>query len=406
MLKIRFFILAMLLSFFMLASFYPAYSEQQLESAHPAWFNNPNLDGYFGAVGIAANKAEGYSKQKRLAISIAREVLAKQLNLIVESDLSIENELVKKGMSEEYTSKLKSISTHSSKEILRDAVTKGEWTDPATGELYIWLVIEKSQGIDILGKPLMKQASGLVKDVVARGSCAVVNMSAEQARLVALQRARANAIEKAVGVEVVSTTLVTNFELAVDLIKTYSKGYIVREKVEWLPLSQYRQDASMAPIPEYRVKINADIYIPEKKVQPIGLKARLNNTIFRAGEKAYIDISVEREARVAVFNFTADDKVLMLFPNEYESENTFTAGKPFRFPPSISTIELEVQNLPGHKRDAEALFIVAMDGRHKRDFALMFKSLTAMEFDTFFKRYAELADYSEDVILPYEIAGD
>lgn len=378
-----------------------------LKDGYPAWFYQPNYKGYFGAIGAAVKRSDGnYYKQKQLAKRSAEEALARQVGVMVESKLSLEKELVKKELSEEYVSTMKSLSKHDSKEFLRNAVVKDEWIDTKTGELYLWMVIEKSQGRERVDELFKRQVSGLVKGVKSEGSCAVVNMSAEQARLVALQRARANAIERAAGVEVASTTLVTNFELAVDLIKTYSKGYIVREKVEWLPLAQYQTDTSTAPIPEYRVKISADIYIPEKKILPIGLTARLNNTIFRAGEKATIDINVERDATVAIFNFTADDKVVMLFPNGYEPENALSGGKPFRFPASSSPIVLEVQNLPGHKRDAEALFIVAMDGTHKRDFAKMFKALTPMGFGEFFKRYSEIADYCDDVILPYEIAGD
>jgi len=385
---------------------YAAPDDQQFAGTFPVWMGNPNMGGYIGAVGVAASQDGGYARQKRLAITIAQEELGRQLGIIVESELSIEKLIVQKGLSEEYSSTINSLSKHNSNEYLTNAVVKDEWIDPATGELYLWLVIEKHQGEGMIDESFKRQSSGLVKGVEARGSCAVVNMSAEQARLVALQRARANAIEKAAGVEVSSTTLVTNFELAVDLIRTYSKGYIVREKLEWLPLGQYQKDASMAPIPEYRVMIIADIYIPEKKFVPIGLSARLNNTIFRAGEKARIAISVEREARVAVFNFTADDNVAMLFPNDYEPDNALSADRPFSFPPSNSLINLEVQNLPGHQRDAEALFVVAMDNTHKRDFSKMFKALVPMKVGEFFKRYAEIADYCDDVVLPYKIVWD
>jgi hypothetical protein len=97
-----------------------------------------------------------------------------------------------------------------------------------------------------------------VKNVSAEGSCAIVSMSAEQCQLIALQRARAAAIEQAAGMSVASSTLVTNMALTADFIKTYSKGFIIGEKVQWLPLGQYQKDAKTPPIPEYRVKITAD----------------------------------------------------------------------------------------------------------------------------------------------------
>ncbi|MBI4691420.1 MAG: hypothetical protein HY754_14310 [Nitrospirae bacterium] len=125
-----------------------------------------------------------------------------------------------------------------------------------------------------------------VKNITTEGSCAIVGMSAEQSQLIALQRARAWAIERAAGISVSSSTLVTNMALTADFIKTYSKGFIIKEKVEWLPLGQYQKDTSTPPIPEYNVKIVADVYVPESKIKPIGLKAKTNSIVFKNGEKA------------------------------------------------------------------------------------------------------------------------
>ena len=106
----------------------------------------------------------------------------------------------------------------------------------------------------------------MVRNIQAEGSCAVVGMTSEQCQLLALQRARAAAIEQAAGVAISSSSLVTNSALAGDFIKTYSRGYIVKEKAEWLALTQYQRDSSMAPIPEYRVRILADVYRPAKRI--------------------------------------------------------------------------------------------------------------------------------------------
>jgi hypothetical protein len=247
--------------------------------------------------------------------------------------------------------------------------------------------------------------SRIVRGVEAEGSCAVVGMSAEQSQLIALQRARAAAIEQAAGVKIQANTLVTNGRLSADFIRTYSKGFIVGEKVWWLHMGQYQKDSSTAPIPEYRVKILADVYRPEKKIEPIGLDAKLNSSSFRSGEKAKIEVNVEREAKIAIFNITADDKVVMLFPNEHSGDNVISDGMPFMFPSGYSNIELVVRTLPNHKRDAEALFVAVMDMGHERDFGKMFKPLETMEFSTFFSKYSEVSEYCEDVILTYEVVG-
>ncbi|MBI5408251.1 MAG: DUF4384 domain-containing protein [Nitrospirae bacterium] len=243
----------------------------------------------------------------------------------------------------------------------------------------------------------------IVKDVQAEGACAIVGMSAEQSQLLALQRARMAAIEQAAGVRLTSTTIVTNDRLAVDFIRAYAKGFIVNEKAEWLPLGQYQKDKSTPPVPEYKVKITADVYTPFKKIKPLGLTAQMNENTFRNGEKGLVKIRADRDVKLAIFNITADDKVVMLFPNQYDRNNAVSGRETFVFPPKDSQIELEIQTLPGHTRDAEAIFVAVMDGNYAREFMNIFNPLEPMGFAGFFAKYSEIADYCEDVIMAYEV---
>jgi hypothetical protein len=245
----------------------------------------------------------------------------------------------------------------------------------------------------------------IVKDVSAEGACAISNMSAKQAILIALQSARAAAIEQAAGIGIVATTLVKNDDLVVDLIKTYSRGFIIREKTEW-SLGKYQDDASKPPIPEYKVKLLADVAIPQKKGKSLGLGARLNNRVFRVGEKATIEITTRKESSVAVFNITADDRIVMLLPQPMEPQNMVKPGKPFLFPRSDSRFDLVMNTLPGHERDAEAFFVVAVDPRENLDFSNFFPPNEPLAFSAFFSRYVELAPKSEEVILPYEVTNN
>lgn len=246
-------------------------------------------------------------------------------------------------------------------------------------------------------------AEKLVKNISAEGSCAIVSMSAEQCQMIALQRARASAIEQAAGIKVSSSTLVTNMALTAEFIKTYSKGFIVKEKAVWLPLAQYQKDLSTPPIPEYRVKIVADISMPEPKIRPIGLSAKVNNLIFKSGEKATIEIKAERIARIAIFNITSDDKVAMLFPHAYEQKNIITKDNGIIFPHPNAKIELVMHTLPNHKRDTEAFFVVAMDDASKEDFNRLFAPSAPMSITAFFQKYSRVADYCEDLIVAYEV---
>ena len=245
----------------------------------------------------------------------------------------------------------------------------------------------------------------IVRGVVGEGACAISGMSAEQSQLIALQKARADSIGQAAGVRVVSSTLVRDGMVAVDLIQTYSRGFITSEKVTWLPIAQYQDSPDRPPIPEYRVRLVADVAIPGRTGRPVGLSAKLNNKVFRKGEKAHVEVVTEREARIAVFNLTADDKVVMLFPHPLEKEIVASAAKPLRFPPDDSQIKLVMQTLPGHTRDAEAFFLVAVGKDEDIDFSTAFVAGKSMSFTAFFERYAEIAPHADEIILPYAIEG-
>ncbi|MDI6726444.1 MAG: DUF4384 domain-containing protein [Smithellaceae bacterium] len=246
-------------------------------------------------------------------------------------------------------------------------------------------------------------AGEIRKGIEAEGACAIVGMSAEQSQLTALQRARAAAIEQAAGVAVTSATLVTNFTVAADFIKTYARGFIVGEKVEWLPLGQYQKDSSTPPIPEYRVRIRADVYVPRKKAPLLGLRASLNSQVFRNGEQVRISLRANKDAGFAVFNIMADDRVSLLFPNLHEPHNVLPAGKDIVLPARDAKVVLEMHTLPGHQKDAEAFLILAWDRARDIRIRELFPAAEAWGFADFFRKLAALADDAEEVILPYEV---
>jgi hypothetical protein len=250
-----------------------------------------------------------------------------------------------------------------------------------------------------------KLTGEIVKNIEAEGACAIVGMSAEQSQLIALQRARAAAIEQAAGISVTSGTLVTNFTVAADFIKTYARGFIIRERAVWLPLGQYQKDESVAPIPEYRIRITADVYVPKKTKTSVGLKAKLNNSVFRSGEKAFFTLKAARRAGFAIFNIMADDRVALIYPNIHETGNLLDPAREMTFPAKDAKIELEVQNLRGHKRDSEAYLIIAWESAATIRILDIFPEAEPMSVPDFFTRLMTIADHIEDTILPYEIVS-
>jgi hypothetical protein len=251
------------------------------------------------------------------------------------------------------------------------------------------------------------QAGGAIQYAVpGNGSCAVVGISAEQCQAAALKQARAAAIEKAAGLHVISGSLVRDFGMVGDFIKTYARGFIVSETVVWEPLAQYQRDASAPPIPEYRVHVLADIYVPRRRSAPMGLEAKLNRAVFRDGDSMSIEVIFRRACNIAIFNLSADDRITMLFPNNYEKSSRPRDISPALFPRKEgSPVDLIARVLPGHERDVEAFLVVALDPVYPFDFSRAFTPLASMSLTGFFRKFAEIADYCEETVLTYEVTA-
>lgn len=243
--------------------------------------------------------------------------------------------------------------------------------------------------------------------ITTHASCAIVGMTPEQASYLALQRARAAAIEQATGVHIVSSSLVTDGKLAADFIKSFSRGYVIKEKVRWLPLAQYQRTPDSPPVPEYGVQLAATVFVPDKPAPSLGLRASMNHTLFRSGELCTLTVSTRNPARIGVFNFTADGRVTMLFPSGNREVATKGKGASISLPTAESGMELTMVTLPDHRQDAEGFFVAALPVAQKARWLEAFVPGRYMDVTEFFSQYARLSVYSEEVVLSYEvIAGE
>jgi len=237
------------------------------------------------------------------------------------------------------------------------------------------------------------------KEVVSYGACAITNMNEKQAQHLALQQARARAVEKALGIEIISKSIVTNGNLILDFIKTYSKGIIINEKQTWLPLKQYQADISKPPIPEYHVRINAEVYCPQKRIPPLGLNAKLNNYILHSACKKcenYMEIQVLSRAKILIFNIRSDDIVVKIYPCNNKDH--------ILFPKKVLKLNYTAINLPGNQIDFEAMMICAVDLSYLND--TYFDCDEEYKFSNFFNKYSIFSDYCEETILPYKIVSN
>ncbi len=125
---------------YLLPSPHPLSIEREGNDHDPIWVYQPDYGGVFGAVGIAKKQEKGgYAAQKRLAVIIAQAELAKQIEVMVNAELQTEKTIV----NHDYSSKFSSLSRQETQQLIKNAVVKDEWIQPETGELFVWVVIER-----------------------------------------------------------------------------------------------------------------------------------------------------------------------------------------------------------------------------------------------------------------------
>jgi len=155
--------------------------------------------------------------------------------------------------------------------------------------------------------------------------------------------AQKNALEKAVGVFIKSHTLVSNNQLAEDLIYATVRGQI--EKVEILHEEWDRKERTI-----YRATIRALIKpVYPDKGEGLFLKAYLSKTELKEGEEVKIFYEASSDCYIYVFSVATDGSVTLLLPNSAHKENFIRANTVNQFPASGSAIHLKAMFLPGYK---------------------------------------------------------
>ena len=155
--------------------------------------------------------------------------------------------------------------------------------------------------------------------------------------------AESKAIEKAVGTFIKSHTLVSNYQIADDLIYAAVRGKITKEEI-------ITSDWDTKERNLYRIKIKALIEpIYPEKGEGLSAKLSLSETDLREGNEIKIFYQVSEDSYVYIFSIAADGSVTLLLPNSNMPDNFTRAGRAYQFPPADSLIHLKSMFLPNHK---------------------------------------------------------
>jgi hypothetical protein len=157
--------------------------------------------------------------------------------------------------------------------------------------------------------------------------------------------AQTKAVEKAVGTFIKSHTLVSNYQLADDLVYAAVRGKM--EKMEILSEGWDEMDRHL-----YRVKLKALVepVYPEKG-QGISLKLALSKSVLQEGEETKVVYQSTSDCYVYIFSIAADGSVTLLLPNASNKDNRVLPDRAYEFPPAGSPVKLEAMFLPDYKGD-------------------------------------------------------
>ena len=219
--------------------------------------------------------------------------------------------------------------------------------------------------------------------------------------------AQRTAIEQAVGTFIRSHTIVSNGQLAEDLIHSRVRGKIERLEVLY-------QERDLHNPNHYFVKIRATVTpVYADKKEGITISAALSRTALKEGDEVRLQYRVSSDSHVYIFVIGADNSVTQLLPNSEITDNMAKAGRMYNFPPAGSSIRLTAQLLAEFRQSGaeEKIKIIAsskeeplLHGSFKEGFRVYDGKSTGLISDLL-KRLGQLdlADWGETT-LPYRIS--
>jgi len=213
---------------------------------------------------------------------------------------------------------------------------------------------------------LFAQENG--KWVTCTGDAAIQNISSEEAKILALRKARIDAIEQVCGINLQAETMVKDFQLAGDFIHSISYGHVVEEKDKnWETITMPSDNPNDPPVLIYKVSMQAKVISREEKADPsFKINLKLNRTTFQSGDEVIFKIKSTQDCYLTILNLAANDSVYILFPNKFAENNFLNKNTTTQIPNKEQRnqgFHIRVATLPGFKKNSEVVKVIATKQR-------------------------------------------
>lgn len=196
------------------------------------------------------------------------------------------------------------------------------------------------------------------------------NRTLEEARNLAIQNARNEALKRAFGTSINSKFFVQQEELilngkveeannyAVQFISERSSGRVLKDTVIYESMDNVSREGTQ-PRWDYVITINA-LVIKEKESPDPDFSLSINGIrdSYRHGEELNFIITSTKNCYVNIFGLGHDGRIYYIFPNSYDVNNSLVAGIPRKIP-SSSAYSLSLELIDEKQRGSEKVFVVA-----------------------------------------------
>ncbi|MDO9577072.1 MAG: DUF4384 domain-containing protein [Candidatus Cloacimonadales bacterium] len=196
-------------------------------------------------------------------------------------------------------------------------------------------------------------------------SVKIENITPEQAKQKAIERACQLAIEQFAGIEVSGRTTSieaeSNDRVTMEhfskLSSQVSNGIILEKEI--LEETNSVSDGIVIKSVTLKVKVGkqhgeADPYFT--------LNASLNKSYYQNGEELFLQVTPSKDCYITILNIMSDENVATVFPNQYREDNFVKANQLFELPNAEDQkkgILFKVRILPGKVEDTEIIKVIA-----------------------------------------------
>ena len=200
------------------------------------------------------------------------------------------------------------------------------------------------------------------------GEVTLANITLEDARNQAFDRARTDALAKArlevtgvTGRQIKEDSAREIYDNFIQFTSTRTQGLI--DEVDTLFDELVTQSfPGSKPVYIYRACIRARVVTEDGKPDPAFIiEMSLNRGTFRDGDTMVVVITASRDCYVTIFNLYYNDSLSVVFPNQLMTDNRLAASDTLFIPPRNAFWDMPVRLAPGHNRDEEALLAVATE---------------------------------------------